>query len=149
LIPLFKTFPFLFNLFPYVSKGGNDDTLDPEIRTRHPAYDRYPTRCAESLFLDFIPHLQDDLPDIHAPALLIQSRGDRAIPADSMPQFHTRLGSREKEMVWLEKSGHLVLEDYAKEQAFEYILRFVQAHIPQESNPLPKAADISVERSTR
>lgn len=149
LIPLFKAFPFLFNFIPYIRKGGKDDTLDPEIRTRHPAYDRYPTRCAESLFLDFVPHLQSDLPDIHAPALLIQSRGDRSIPEDSMPQFHARLGSREKEMVWLENSGHLVLEDYAKEQAFEHVLRFLQAHIPQQLDRALKVADISAERPTR
>lgn len=149
LIPLFKVFPFLFNLIPYIRKGNQDDTLDPEIRTRHPAYDSFPTRCAASLFLDFIPHLQNDLPDIHAPALLIQSRGDRTIPAGSMPQFYARLGSREKEMVWVEKSGHLVLEDYAKEQAFEHILRFIQAHISQEPDRALKAADISPEYSTR
>ncbi|MGE5262715.1 MAG: alpha/beta hydrolase, partial [Acidobacteriota bacterium] len=142
LVPLFKFFPFLFDLFPYIRKGEQDDTLDPRIRTHHPAYDRFPTRCTASLFIDFIPHLQSDLPDILAPALLIQSRGDRTIPADSMPQFHARLSSREKQMVWLEKSGHLVLEDYAKEQAFEHIQRFVRAHILHVFSPAAQAADI-------
>jgi hypothetical protein len=60
-----------------------------------------------------------------------------------MPQFHARLGSREKEMVWLEKSGHLALEDYAKEQAFEHILRFVRAHIQHVLPPAAQVADIS------
>ena len=132
LIPFFRIFPFLFDLIPYVHKNPkNDDTQDPSIRAKHPEYTSNPTRCAASLIFEFLPHLENDLRDVRAPALLIQSRGDRAIAPDSITQFHTRLGSIEKEIVWLEKSGHLVLEDYAKEHAFACILEFVRAHIAQ------------------
>jgi esterase/lipase len=51
-----------------------------------------------------------------------------------MEQFHARLGSREKEMVWIEPGGHLVLEDYGKEEAFERILQFVATHISKGGN---------------
>ncbi len=130
LIPLFRFFPFLYDLIPAVKKNPKeDDTLDSSIRAKHPEYSSSPTRCAASLIFDFLPHLHNDLRDIHAPVLLIQSRGDRVVPANSMDEFGTRLGSREKEMVWLERSGHLVLEDFSKEIAFENILCFVQSHI--------------------
>jgi carboxylesterase len=68
------------------------------------------------------------LRDVRVPALLIQGRQDLTIPMDSMQEFHARLGSAEKETVWLEKSGHLTLEDYDKEEAFARIVQFVQAH---------------------
>jgi esterase/lipase len=77
---------------------------------------------------DFFPHVMDDLRDIRAPALLIQPRGDRTIPVHSMETIYVRLGSREKEMVWLPRGGHLALEDYSKEEAFERILQFVATH---------------------
>ncbi len=129
LIPLFRIFPFLFDLIPAVKKNPNDtDTLDPKILANHPEYPSHPTHSAASLIFDFLPHLRDDLRDIHAPALLIQSRGDRVVAADSMDEFYARLGSREKEKLWLERSGHLVLEDVSKEIAFENILRFIQRH---------------------
>ncbi len=141
LIPFFRTFPLLYRLIPSIDKNPKDnDTLDPTVRARHPEYSTNPTRCAASLILDFLPHLRDDLRDVRAPALLIQSHGDRVIPAHSMPEIYARLGSREKEMVWLDQSGHLVLEDYAKETAFSNILRFVQAHIPHPAGEATRAA---------
>ena len=133
LIPFFRYFPFLSGLLPTIQKNPReDDTLDPSIRAKHPEYSSNPTRCAASLIFDFLPHLHDDLRDVHAPALLIQSRGDRTIPPDSMDAFFARLGSRDKDKVWLEHSGHLVLEDYSKEEVFSQIQRFVQAHILTE-----------------
>jgi carboxylesterase len=132
LIPLFRTFPVLFDVIPVVHKNAkNIDTLDPTIAANHPEYPGYPTRPAASFILDFLPHLRADLPDILAPVLLIQSRGDRTIPANSLDEFHARIGSREKETLWLEQSGHLVLEDMSKEIAFEKILQFVNEHSPR------------------
>ena len=129
LIPLFKFFPLLFDLVPAVQKNPrDDDTLDPTVRTHHPEYAAHPTHPAASLLLDFLPHLRDDLRDICVPTLLIQSHGDRTIPANSMNEFYARIASREKEMVWLDQSGHLVLEDYSKEIAFARILRFVETY---------------------
>ena len=133
LIPFFRTFPFLYDLIPYVNKNPkNTDTQDPSVLSQHPEYPANPTHGAASLIFDFLPHLHDDLRDVQAPVLLIQGRGDRTIPANSMSEYYARLGSREKEMVWLERSGHLALEDYSKEAAFENTLRFVQAHIPNQ-----------------
>lgn len=128
-IPLFRTFPFLFDVIPVVNKNTkNVDTLDATISANHPEYPVYPTRPAASFILDFLPHLRADLPDILAPVLLIQSRGDRTIPPNSLDEFYARIGARAKETLWLERSGHLVLEDVSKEMAFEKILQFVQVH---------------------
>ncbi|MDE3090123.1 MAG: alpha/beta fold hydrolase [Chloroflexota bacterium] len=132
LIPFFKYLPFLYNLIPYVRKNPrDDDTQDPSVRAKHPEYPVNPTRCAASLLFDFLPHLHNDLRDIRAPALLIQARGDRTVSPKSMGEFCVRIASPEKETVWLERSGHLALEDYSKEEAFSQIRRFVQTHIPQ------------------
>ncbi len=132
LIPLFTKVPILFRLVPLVKKNPkNDDTVDPAVRLAHPAYDGNPTRCAASLIFDLIPHVRADLADIRAPALLIQARGDRVVPRDSLTRFYSLIGSTVKQMLWLEKGGHLALEDYDKETAFAAILEFVHARHAQ------------------
>jgi len=113
------------------------DTQDPNVRANHIRYDSYPTLAAASMIRDFFPHMLDDLPDVRAPALLIQPRGDRTIPAHSMETIHALLGSRDKEMVWLPRGGHLALEDYSKEEAFAKIFRFVETHM---SSPITLTA---------
>lgn len=148
-VPLFKRLPFLYDLIPYIKKNSKDDTEDESIRARHPAYVSNPTRGAASLIFDFLPHLHDDLRDIRAPALLIQARGDQTIPSNSMDQFYSRLGSPDKERVWLPRGGHLALEDYSKEEAFSHILRFVQAHILTEPAGTSSPARVAAGLATR
>lgn len=136
LIGPLRAVPFLTKFIPYLRKNPkDDDTRDPEVRRKHPAYDSNPTRCAASLILDLIPHVEKELGKIRAPALLMQSRDDRTIAPDSVDRFNERIGSAERRIVWLKNSGHLVLEDYAKDQAFAEILHFVAAHLPSHIAP--------------
>lgn len=129
LLPLFQRFPFLYDLVPTVAKrAAAVDVVAPSILTQHPEYSAYPTRASASLMHDFLPHLHDDLRDITAPVLLIQARGDRTIPANSMDEYYARIGTHNKTQLWIERSGHLVLEDVSKTQAFEAILKFVREH---------------------
>ncbi len=134
----FRSFPFLFRFLPYV-KPGDDDTQDPTVRPQHPTYDRTPTGAARSLITELLPLVRSELAAITTPALLLQSRGDRTIPPDSMPLIHAALGSHDKEMVWLARGGHLVLEDYDKEHAFQLISGFVARHAGQAVNPSARA----------
>ncbi len=130
LIPLFRTFPFLFNFIPLVKKNPSEnDTQDPSVAPRHPEYDATPTACAASLIFDLFPHLRGDLRDIRAPLLLIQSRNDRVIPPDSITLYNAQVGSTVKQVVWVERSGHLVLEDFEKEKAFACIIDFLRTHV--------------------
>jgi carboxylesterase len=132
LISFFKRFPFLLNFVPSIRKNPNDnDTEDHTIRAHHPEYPINYTRPAASVILELLPHLHNDLRDIHVPVLLLQARRDRVIPPNSMETYFARIASTDKEMVWLDRGGHLALEDYAKEIAFAHILDFIRTHIAQ------------------
>lgn len=145
-IGFFRAFPFLLQLVPAIKKDlSRSDTQDPAVRTNHIRYNAYPTVAGASMIRDFFPHVMDDLRDIRAPALLIQPRGDRTIPPQSMETIYARLGSREKEMVWLPRGGHLALEDYSKEEAFAKILRFIETHA-SSSIPITASSNISALR---
>jgi len=128
----FRNFPILHSIFPYVKKNpNNDDTQDPTVRAKHPSYDRNPTRAARSMIQDLLPRVRGELPQIQVPALLIQARGDRTVPIASLPISYTEIGSHDEAMVWLEHGGHLILEDYGKEQAFQLVAEFIAQHLTQ------------------
>jgi carboxylesterase len=130
LIPLFKTLPLLHRFIPTIRKNPKDiDTVDLTIHATHPEYPAIPTRAAASFIFDFLPHLHNDLRDITAPVLLIQSRGDRTIPANSLDEYAKHIRAP-KETVWLARGGHLALEDVCKDIAFEHILNFIRKNIP-------------------
>lgn len=125
----FKILPPLFRLFPTIKKNlKRSDAQAPDLNARHVRYMEHPTEAAASMIRDFFPHLMSDLGDVQAPALLIQSRGDRVVPRNSLHSLYSKLGSREKEMRWLERGGHQALEDLDKDIAFDLITRFVQRH---------------------
>ncbi len=137
--PYFRRFPFLFHLMPFAPKDATqDDTQDPQVKEVHPGYDRTPTLAARSLILELLPHMRQHLPSITTPVLLLQGRQDRTIPADSMTVIYSELSSTDKQAFWLEPSGHLALEDYAKDDAFRHIGNFINAHL---NSSAPAQAD--------
>ncbi len=139
----FRVFPFLFHLVPYIRKNSsNDDTWDSSVREKHPSYDRVSTRAAHSLIVGLLPHLRGDLGQIRAPALLIHARADRTVPLESMPFIFERLGSTDKKMIELERGGHLVLEDFAKDAAFRAIADFIREHIPAQATQRTSASPV-------
>lgn len=113
---------------PPREEGQGDDLQDRQVAEEwHVAYDRTPVRCLVSLF-DFSHHLHDDLPDVRAPLLLVQSRSDGIVAPENMPHIYDRVASVDKDMVWLERGGHVVTEDYDKEVVFAKAYAFVEAH---------------------
>ncbi len=129
-----RLFPFLPRFMPLIARNpGEDDTQDPTVNVNRPGYQHTPTGQAGSLVHELLPHVRGHLPEIKTPALLLQGRQDRTVPGDSMPIIFAELGSTDKQMMWLEPSGHLALEDYAKEQAFQCIANFISTHLNTES----------------
>ena len=116
----------LRHVLPYRKKGLSN-IHDPEALARRVAYNRTPTRSSEQALL-FFRHLYDDLPEVHIPALLFHSRQDLTVHPSMMPRIYARLGSAEKEMVWLENSGHVVTEDYDREMLYARIHAFIEKH---------------------
>jgi esterase/lipase len=68
------------------------------------------------------------LPEVTAPALLIHARGDTGgglFDPLSMEKIHAALGSREKEMRWVENSSHIITRDQARAVVFQAALDFI------------------------
>lgn len=112
---------------PYQFKRGGSSISNPEARARHPSYTRVPLKAAASL-AEFLNHLQDDLPEVRAPVLLIHARHDSVAPPADVALILDRLGSRHKSVIWIENSDHIITEDYSKETVFQHVVEFVRKH---------------------
>lgn len=87
------------------------------------AYDQVPLRSLESL-LALIKHVDSLLTDIIMPTLIIQSRVEHTVLPASALYLYNRLGSSDKTLHWLERSGHIVTLDTEREQVFQAVADF-------------------------
>jgi carboxylesterase len=124
--PRLAILPFLSLFIPYISKG-ESDWLDPKAVEEHFSYDKYPTKAILQLNL-LLKEMQVSLPKITAPALLIHSKKDLGVNPVNMTLIYQNLGTKEedKEMFWLENSGHVVTRDLEKMIVFNKILNFTK-----------------------
>lgn len=90
------------------------------------SYDYMPLACVVSL-LELVGHVDRLLPLVTLPALLVQARHDRTVRPESVLRIHSRLGSRDKNIIWLERSGHVATIDVEHERVFRYIDSFLRA----------------------
>lgn len=114
----------LANLKPRLPKGP-DDWHDPAMRQAHVDYPQYPTRAIAEL-RDLLEVMRQALPKVTVPVLLVHSRADGGVAPENMTKIYERLGSVEKEMLWVEQSGHVVTRDLERERVFAAAEAFVR-----------------------
>ena len=88
-------------------------------------YNATPLSSLSSL-LDLIEDVDVRLPTIKTPLLVVQARFEHTVQPRSATYIFEQVGSTEKKLVWLEKSGHIVTLDIEREQVFEEIIDFLQ-----------------------
>lgn len=106
-----------------------EDVLDPEARSRYirGAYRWTPMRPIESM-VRYLPRLRAELPLVTAPALIITSIHDHVVPARDGREIYRLIGSREKHLVTLHRSYHVITKDYDREEVFDKTLAFILRH---------------------
>lgn len=119
--PLSRLQPFL----PKSKEAPGSGWFDPQGWQDHVSYPQNPVRAiAELKTLLEIMHTR--LPQVRQPALLIHSRNDRYVPEDSMESLYAALGSRQKSMLWVERSGHVIPRDAERENVFRAAAAFIR-----------------------
>jgi carboxylesterase len=103
--------------------GVGNDIADPE--GKEIAYDRLPTAAAHEM-LRFIRRAKMGLPSISQPLLVIHSRNDHTVHPANAQHIYDTVASTDKELVWLDRSYHVVTLDYEKEDVFERTYRFIK-----------------------
>ncbi|HWR66267.1 MAG TPA: alpha/beta fold hydrolase [Bellilinea sp.] len=93
---------------------------------------------AETSYAYFVPHaiaeaaelaklMQESLPKINIPVLLIQSRSDKVIEPNALDLISGQLHMLHPETLWLETSGHIITLDQEREIVYRKVADFFSA----------------------
>lgn len=89
-------------------------------------YEATPLKSLSSL-LELITQVKGLLPEVTAPALIVQSKVEHTVLPKSAQYIYDHLGSKDKQVVWLRRSGHIVTLDVEREKVFAEIGNFLGA----------------------
>jgi len=131
--PRMRKYHLLFRLLsvfkPFLKKPQGGHWFNPEAGREHYSYPYNPTRSAVELLL-MLKAMQNGLPAIDAPTLLIHSLDDRYVhPANILPIF-AQVGSRQKDMEFIQGSSHCVTIDGDRYALFARIAAFLDHNCP-------------------
>ena len=107
---------------PFSVKGIASDIADPD--NHELGYTRVPLRAAAAL-LAYQSRVQQRLPQVQAPALLMVSRQDHVVPTSNTSYIAEHIGSTDVDVVWLERSYHVATLDYDAPLIFERSTEFI------------------------
>jgi carboxylesterase len=111
-------------IVPRVKKGPSD-WFDPSMNAERLAYPAYSTRAAAEV-QDLITQVRATLPLVSVPTLIIHSRNDTFVVPANAQLLLSWLGTKDKRLVMVEGSNHLITLDAARQQVFEAALAFVR-----------------------
>lgn len=92
------------------------------------AYKKIPVAAIPSL-LKLMRKAEKGLHHIMAPILIIQSRMDETVIPQSAQMIYEGVASREKQLIWLEKSKHVCTLGPEREYMHEQMVRFLKSEI--------------------
>lgn len=112
---------------PYLPNGKvpGSGWFDQAAYQQHVSYPENPLRSAVELKL-LVSEMHAALPKISMPVLLIHSRDDDYVIRNSMQQIFDRLTTPDKQMLWVEGSGHVITEEPTRETVFKATADFIK-----------------------
>jgi carboxylesterase len=111
-------------IIPHVPKG-SPDWRDLEAARDHVDYPDYPTPVIPELN-KLAVEMRSALPKVKVPALLVHSRLDGSVPPENMQHIFDHLGTADKQMLWVDNSGHVVTREPERQRVFEATQAFIQ-----------------------
>ncbi|MEW5722058.1 MAG: alpha/beta fold hydrolase [Thermodesulfobacteriota bacterium] len=124
LVPRWKTalLPLFRRLWPSIESGPMD-VKDPEVPRA--SYDRTPLEGLYQM-TRLLKEARGKLARVRQPALIFQSREDHVLPPRGAVYIFERIGSAQKELVWLDNSYHVATMDYDRELISDKTLAFIR-----------------------
>jgi carboxylesterase len=114
-------------LLPYFSSRGGRSVRDEQASERslgHGLFTPAALRALYDVYTDALRALQR----VKTPTLVIQSREDNRIPAESAERAFAQLAAAEKQFVWTNGAGHVITVDFGHQRVFELTSAWLRRH---------------------
>ncbi len=122
LLPYLKPISAILRYFP---KPPINDYKDQQAYRDHVSYNVFPIRSIPEVVI-LLQLLREQLPTLRAPVLLMHAVEDRGVSPDNARSIYSQVGSDEKELVWIENSGHVITLEPARGQVYKLAADFVK-----------------------
>lgn len=139
--PLIRLVPLGKYLIRYFPKR-QEQHVHPQAASRMWNYDIWPTHAADEL-RKLVRRVNQLLPQIQCPLLIVQSTQDEHVPASSASQIYERVSSANKQLLMLHNSGHALTVDSEWEsvakRTHEFMLRQLSSDSPGKRGSPPES----------
>ena len=126
--PRLRHIEWLSKTIPYMPKSTGEpgaSWFDKDAYKEQVSYPQNPLHAIGELN-KLLGIMHTALPQIQKPVLLIHSRDDNYVVKDSMQQIYDHLGTTDKQMLWIEGSGHVITRDAQRQTVFQAAADFVR-----------------------
>jgi carboxylesterase len=111
---------------PIIPKSsGGSDVRDPEIKRLNPAYPTLPLSGVVEL-TRLMRSVRAGLSRVHCPTLVIHGRQDHTAPPASAPIIAASISSRDRRLLMVPDSYHLVAHDVERERVAAVTAAFLR-----------------------
>lgn len=101
------------------------DIADPE--STEISYERLPVLQADEV-IRFGKKARTALPAVTAPMLIMHSKNDHTVHPSNANLIHDSVSSPSKEIVWFDRSYHVLPLDFDREEVFDRTYNFIKEH---------------------
>jgi carboxylesterase len=99
--------------------------FDKEAYAVHVSYPQNPLRSIGELN-KLMGAMRAALPEVDVPVMLVHSKNDTYVPPESMEKIFAELGTPDKQMMWVEGSGHVIPREPPRERVFQAATDFIR-----------------------
>ena len=117
-------------LIPYIPKGGIS-AKNPDAVSHNWSYDVLPLKATHEV-MRLSKEVRLNLPQIGCPALIVQGALDPDLDPGCAQIVYDGVRSKEKEILILNNSSHVLTIDFEWEQLAEKTYQFIRTHVPEE-----------------
>lgn len=103
--------------------GVGNDIAHPT--NREVVYDRFPSRSGYAM-MRFAKRTKASVPTVRQPILIMHSRTDNTAPPANARYIHDNVGSSDKELVWYDRSRHVLPLDVDADDVAQRTVAFIQ-----------------------
>jgi carboxylesterase len=119
--------PFVHHIYPR-HKSKESGWEDLEALATHKSYEYYPIKSVGRLY-KMLKEAKNQVKNIQIPILVVYARKDLSVPKKQAYWIYNNVKSSDKEIVSIEKGGHVIPKDTGRYQLFEEISKWLEGRI--------------------